>query len=98
MNGNLKNFHEKKGFSLDDNYKLFAAAALTDDNIEMMEYLVLHNCPISPLTTSKSAAWHGALNNLKWLLKKGFLIKNGNVFDAAIESDSLDVLKWLKGN
>ena len=87
---NLKFFHENMEFPIDDNYRVF--------NIEMMEYLKSHSCPIRPFDSSKSAARHGALNNLKWLLKNGFLIVNEKISRAAMKSGSLEVLKWLKEN
>ena len=95
---NLKFFHEKKQFPIDDNYRVFSSAAGIENNIEMMEYLKSHNCPISHLNTSRSAAENGALNNLKWLLKNGFSMKNEYIFYSATKSGSLDVLKWLKKN
>ena len=95
---NLKFFHQKKRFPIDDNYRVFSSAAGTEDNIEIMEYLKSRNCPISHFITSKSAAENGAFNNLKWLLKKGFLIVNEEIFQAAIYSGSLEVMKWIKGN
>ena len=73
---NLNFFHEKMEFPIDENYKLFKAAASIEDNIEMMEFLVSYNCPIDHLTTSMSAAENGALNNLKWFLKNGFPMEN----------------------
>ena len=77
---NLKFLHEKMKFSIDDNYQVFNAAASIEDNIPMMEYLVSHNCPTGHLLTSKSAAENGALNNLKWLLKKGFPMAHEDIF------------------
>ena len=71
---NLKFLHEKKRFPIDDNYKLFSSAAGIEDNISILEYLKLHNCPISHLTTSKSVAKKGALNNLKWLWENGLFM------------------------
>ena len=73
---NLKFLHEKKRFPIDDNYHLFDAAACIENNIPMMEFLVSHNCPISRLTMSKVAAQNVALNNMKWLLKNGILMKD----------------------
>ena len=95
---NLKFFHEKMEFPIDDNYKLFSSAAGIKNNIEIMEYLKSHNCPTGHLTTSLSAAENGALNNLKWLLTNGFSMDDSDIFDAAMENGSLEVLKWLKEN
>ena len=58
---NLKFFHQQMEFSIDDNHRVFEMAAGVENNIEMMEYLMAHNCPISHLDTSKSAAETGAL-------------------------------------
>ena len=94
---NLKFFHEKMDFPI-DNYNLFSSAAGVKDNIPILKYLKSHNCPISHLTTSNSAAENGALNNLKWLLKNGFLMMNGDIFYCSIKIGSLEFLEWLKGN
>ena len=94
---NLKFLHEKMEFPIDDNCRVFSSAAGIEDNIEIMEYLVSHNCPTDYLITSKSAAENGALNNLKWLLENGFSMEDEVIFKAAIESGSLETLKWLKG-
>ena len=93
---NLKFLHEKKRFCIDDNYHLFIGAAGTEDNIEVMEYLKSHHCPIVHLDTSRSAARHGALNNLKWLFDNGCSMDDSDIFDDAISHGSLEVLKWLK--
>ena len=91
---NLKFFHEKMEFPIDDNYRVFSSAASIENNIEMMEYLVSHNCPISNLATSKSAAE----NNLKWLLKNGFSMEDCDISNNAIWNGLLKVFKWLKRN
>ena len=46
---NLKFLHEKKRFPIDDNYHLFSSAVGIENNIDILKYLVLHNCPISHL-------------------------------------------------
>ena len=91
---NLKILHEKMEFPV-DNYNLFSSAAGTEDNIEIMEYLLLHKCPTSHFTL-ESAAKNGALNNLVWLLKNGFSMDDRNIFKAAIRSESLEVVKSVK--
>ena len=88
---NLEFLHEKMEFPV-DNYNLFSSAAGTEDNIEIMEYLMSHKCPINHFFTSESAA----LNNLKWLLKNGILKMNEEMFYSAVSSGSLEMLKWLK--
>ena len=93
---NLGYFHQQAAFPIDDH--LFSIAAETEDNIPIMEYLMSHNCPIIHLITSIFAAKNGALNNLEWLLKKGFSMEDKQIFRAAIKSGSLKVLKWLKEN
>ena len=66
--------------------------------IDILEYLKLHNCPISHLDATISAAKSGALNNLKWLLENGFSMEDIRIFEAAIANGSLEILKWLKRN
>ena len=95
---NLKFFHEKMEFPIDDNYQLFSSAAGAEDNIPILEYLMSLNCPTVHLYTSRSVARNGAVNNSKWLLDNGFSIKSQDIFDAAIQSGSLEVLKGLKGS
>ena len=51
----INNFQQME-FSIDDNHRVFEMAAGVENNIEMMEYLMAHNCPIGHLDTSKSAA------------------------------------------
>ena len=91
---NLKFFLQEMKFPI-DNYHLFIAAAGAKDNIEMMEYLKSHSCPMVHLDTSISAAKHGALNNLKWLFDNGCSMDDSDIFEASL--GSLDILKWLKG-
>ena len=92
---NLKFLHEKMEFPVDDNYQVLNAAADAEDNIPILEYLMLHDCPFTPL---KSAAKNDTLNNLKWLLENGFLIKNEDIAQAAMTNGSLEVLESLKAN
>ena len=91
----LKFLHEKKRFAIDDNYKLFSYAAGIENNIEIMEYLKSHNCPISLFATSNAVAKNDNLNNLKWLLKNGLFLMDSGIFNDAMENGSLDVLEWL---
>ena len=94
---NLKFFHQQMEFPI-DNYNLFSTAAGTEDNILIMEYLKSHNCPTGHFQTSETAAENSALNNLKWLLKNGFSIKDTYIFYCAIKSGSLEIFKFLQEN
>ena len=95
---NLKFLYQQMEFPIDDNYNLFSYAAFMEDNIDILEYLKLHHCPISHLDATRTAAENGALNNLKWLLENGFSMEDIRIFEAAIASGSLEILKWLKRN
>ena len=86
------------GFSLTDNYHLFQFATGTEDNIPLMEYLISMNCAIDRSKTVIYAAENGAVNNLKWLDgQNGFTIDN-DIFHPAIDSGSLELLKWIDAN
>lgn len=88
----------RKGFSIEDNDQIIRVAARKENNIPMLEYLVSSNCSIHHTNTLIDAVENEALENLKWFLKEGFPFDNYRIFEAAIESGSLDIMKWLKNN
>lgn len=83
---------QRLGFHLSE--KIFVAAVRQNGNVDILEWLQQHQCPLSEMTFS-AATKHGNLNTLTWLQQHG-CTWNDRTFSFAVQFGNTNTLMWLK--